>query len=109
VFLADTNGALRKALRSAATAHASAVAAAAATRAEIAAAGVESKAKRKPSGSDDESDGDGEMVPPVHHNTPAYSDIASEFEKKAHASSASLRLIKEIVDGFSGGARGKSD
>lgn len=109
VFLADTNGALRKALRSAATAHASAVAAAAATRAEIAAAGVESKAKRKPSGSDDESDGDGEMVPPAHHNTPAYSDIASEFEKKAHASSASLRLIKEIVDGFSGGARGKSD
>ena len=100
VFGSDTDGGLHRVLRETATARAAVVTAAAATRAQFtAAAGA---GTRKPSGSDDESDGERENAAPT--STPPPKPHDQEFEKHAHAASNSLRLIKEIVDGFVGGA-----
>jgi len=100
---------LRLVLREAADAHAAAVAAAAAARAAAAraaaaASGSAATAARKPSSSDDESDSDDAHRAPPSHPPPARLGVDDETEKRAAAASAALRLIKEIVDGFRGGA-----
>ena len=104
LFSDKPDSALRLVLREAANAHAAVVAAAAKKRADAARGAA--AATRKPSSSDDESESeslsdDAPHVPP----TPARSlGVADETEKRAAAASAALRLIKEIVDGFRGGA-----
>jgi hypothetical protein len=104
LFSDKQDSALRLVLREAANAHAAVVAAAAKKRADAARGAA--AATRKPSSSDDESESesfsdDAPHAPP----TPARSlGVADETEKRAAAASAALRLIKEIVDGFRGGA-----
>jgi hypothetical protein len=104
LFSDKPDSALRLVLREAANAHAAVVAAAAKKRADAARGAA--AATRKPSSSDDESESesfsdDAPHAPP----TPARSlGVADETEKRAAAASAALRLIKEIVDGFRGGA-----
>ena len=92
---------LRLVLREAADAHAATVAAAAAAAAASSSAVT---AARKPSSSDDESDSDDALRTPPSHLPPARLGVDDETEKRAAAASAALRLIKEIVDGFRGGA-----
>ena len=94
---------LRLVLREAAAAAAAAGAAAAAACA-AAASGSAATAARKPSSSDDESDSDDALRTPPSHLPPARLGVDDETEKRAAAASAALRLIKEIVDGFRGGA-----
>ena len=104
LFSDQPDSALRLVLREAANAHAAAVAAAAKKRADAARGAA--AATRKPSSSDDESESESFSDDAPHaHPTPARSlGVADETEKRAAAASAALRLIKEIVDGFRGGA-----
>ena len=71
--------------------------------------GAALSAIRKPSSSDDESDSDVRDAPPARSRSsgavqPSRLGADGESEKRAAAASAALRLIKEIVDGFRGGA-----
>ena len=105
LFSDEPDSALRLVLREAANAHAAVVAAAAKKRADAARGAA--AATRKPSSSDDESESESfsENLAPHAPPTPARSlGVADETEKRAAAASAALRLIKEIVDGFRGGA-----
>lgn len=104
LFSDEPDSALRLVLREAANAHAAVVAAAAKKRADAARGAA--AATRKPSSSDDESESesfsdDAPHAPPTSARSLG---VADETEKRAAAASAALRLIKEIVDGFRGGA-----
>ena len=105
MFSDRPDSALRLVLREAANAHAAVVAAAAKKRADEArGAAAAAASTRKPSSSDDESESES-LSEPHAPPTPARSlGVDDETEKRAAAASAALRLIKEIVDGFRGGA-----
>ena len=106
LFSDKTDAPLRLVLRDAADANAAVVASAAAAAAR---GGAALSATRKPSSSDDESDSDVRDAPPARSRSsgavqPSRLGADGESEKRAAAASAALRLIKEIVDGFRGGA-----